>query len=223
MSSSDATVAPPVYVSYNPDIEDAIARLVAAFDQSPSLAQRYRHSLRWLAIQLLEGDEPLRETVAAASGGPDVLRVLDESLAHLEPGYPDGVDIALADQRYRFIHTLVRTTQDRPADTRPTRSDKIDRIVTHRLTGIPIFLALMWVVFKITTDVSAPFMDWVDLLINGTLSRWVVAFLGLFALDGRYTICSPMASWPAWGACSSLSPSLSRSTWPWPCSKTPAI
>ncbi len=180
------TATPPVFVSYSPDIEDAIAHLIAAFDHVPSIHQRYRFSLRWLAIQLLEGDESIREQVVAANGGDAVLRVLEESLAHLHPIYPDGVDIALADQRYQVIHNLVRATQSRPDDTGLTRSDIIDRIVTHRLTGIPIFLALMWIVFKITTDVSVPFMDWVDYLMNEVLSRWVVTFLGMVALDGTW-------------------------------------
>ncbi len=56
--------------------------------------------------------------------------------------------------------------------------------VTHRLLGIPIFLALMWVVFKVTADVSAPFLDWIDGVISGPLTNWAVSLLGLMGLDG---------------------------------------
>lgn len=67
-----------------------------------------------------------------------------------------------------------------------TLPDRIDQIVTHRWLGIPIFLALMWAMFKITTDVAAPFLDWVDGIITGPLTRSVVALLGLLNLGGTW-------------------------------------
>jgi ferrous iron transport protein B len=52
--------------------------------------------------------------------------------------------------------------------------------------GIPIFLAMMWVVFKITTDVAGPFLDWVDGVIGGPITNWVVAILGVVGLSGTW-------------------------------------
>ncbi|MBM3138012.1 MAG: ferrous iron transport protein B, partial [Chloroflexi bacterium] len=49
-----------------------------------------------------------------------------------------------------------------------------------------IFLALMWVVFKMTTDVAAPFLDWVDFVINGPLTRWLVSVVNLVGLNGTW-------------------------------------
>ena len=43
-----------------------------------------------------------------------------------------------------------------------TWSDRIDRVLTHRYLGVPIFLAVMWVVLRVTADVTAPYLDWVD-------------------------------------------------------------
>ncbi len=50
-----------------------------------------------------------------------------------------------------------------------TRSDRVDRIVTHPIWGVPIFLLLMWLVFQLTAHVSAPFLDWIDNLISGPI------------------------------------------------------
>jgi ferrous iron transport protein B len=77
----------------------------------------------------------------------------------------------------------VLTRPDAPA---ATFSDRVDRVVTHKWLGIPIFLALMWVVFKMTADVSAPFLDWVDGVIGGPLTTWVTALLGALGLSGTW-------------------------------------
>ena len=66
----------------------------------------------------------------------------------------------MADQRYQFIGGVIRAAVKRPALALETRSDKADRIITHPIWGVPIFLLLMWVVFQFTANVSAPFLDW---------------------------------------------------------------
>ena len=95
-----------------------------------------------------------------ALGGPPLAEVLRASLARLQPHYGDDLDVALVDQRYRFVHALADTTLTRPATPPLTITDRIDQVVTHRWLGIPIFLALMWLVFKLTTDVAGPFVGW---------------------------------------------------------------
>jgi ferrous iron transport protein B len=173
----------PASFAYERPIEVEITRLAGAISQTPALA---KYPARWLAIQLLEGDETLTETVRAAIGGDAVIRALETSAEKLRPRYGDDLDIAIADQRYRFVHTLAEQTLTRPAAPQVTFSDKIDRIVTHRWLGIPIFLALMWVVFKLTTDVAGPFVDWVDGVIGGPLTNWVVTLLGVVGLGDSW-------------------------------------
>ena len=65
-------------------------------------------------------------------------------------------------------------------------SDRIDRYVTHPVLGILIFLALMWVVFKVTADVSAPYLDWIGGVISGPITNWAVALIGLVGLGGSW-------------------------------------
>jgi len=71
----------------------------------------------------------------------------------------------------------------RSSEQKITLSDRIDRIATHKWLGIPIFLTLMWIVFKLTTDIASPFLDWVDGVINGPFTRWVVALLSALGLS----------------------------------------
>jgi ferrous iron transport protein B len=79
----------------------------------------------------------------------------------------------MADARYSLAAGLTREVLKRPAVKITELTEKIDRIVLNRFLGIPVFLAAMWFVFKLTFDVSAPFADWLDGAINGPLMRWV--------------------------------------------------
>lgn len=172
----------PVQIPYAPEIEAEIVHLSAAAQKVPALAL---YNPRWLAIQLLEGDSALlAETQTLANG--NFSRALADSLARLGDIYGEELDVALADTRYRFVNNVARSVVSRPAENALTPSDKIDRIVTHRWLGIPIFLLLMWVVFKITTDVATPYLDWVDWLIHGPITGWVLALLNLIVLGGSW-------------------------------------
>ncbi|HEY83928.1 MAG TPA: ferrous iron transport protein B [Chloroflexi bacterium] len=173
----------PVQVDYGKQIERELKELGEAIAQTPELAEAYNP--RWLAIQLLEGDETLLAEVAALNGNAP--QILEASIERLEQIYGEDVDVMLADRRYNFVNTLVQGAVTRStAAGALTASDKIDKIVTHRWLGIPIFLVLMWAVFKITTDVAAPYLDWVDGVVTGPVSNRVVSLLGLIGLEGTW-------------------------------------
>src|SRR5690606_31095756 len=89
-------------------------------------------------------------------------------------------------RRYGYINGLVRKVVTRPPLDRRTRSDHIDQIVTHPLFGLPIFFAMMWVVFQMTANVSSHFVDWIDGVIGGPLTRWVEVALGAVGLGGTW-------------------------------------
>ncbi|MCS6940947.1 MAG: ferrous iron transport protein B, partial [Roseiflexus sp.] len=167
---------------YPPPIETELNRLAELFAQTPALADAYPS--RWLAIQALEGDETLIHDIRTL-GGP-AAAALEESLERLRAIYGDDLDVVLVDQRYRFVHTIATQAVRRPSAPPTTLSDRIDRVVTNRWLGIPIFLAVMWVVFKLTTDVASPFVDWLDGVLSGPVSRWVVALLALFGAEGGW-------------------------------------
>lgn len=171
-------------IDYGREAEDEINHLTQVIANTPAVTSMY--PARWLAIKLLETDEDIQKRLRVLQGGAAVLDEAQKSTARLAAVYGDEVDVAIADRRYGWINGLVREVVRRPAVDRLTVSDKIDQIVTHRLLGIPIFLAAMWFVFKLTADVSAPYLDWVDGLINGPIARWGVALLSVVGLGGSW-------------------------------------
>jgi ferrous iron transport protein B len=174
------THRPNILIRYSPDIEEEIARLETAIQKSPALANGYPS--RWLAVQLLEGDPALISEVQSSPDGAEIVTALETSRSHLCQHYGDEVGVVVADFRYGFVHGLTREVLTRTIEHRLTNSDHIDRIVTHRILGIPIFLAFMWVVFKITTDVASPYVNWLANLVDGPLTTWAISLLAMVGL-----------------------------------------
>jgi ferrous iron transport protein B len=140
----------------------------------------------WLATKLLENDEAILEAMEA-QGQTDLLERLRPPSERIEAATGEDAETLIADQRYTFIgeHGGVL---ERPSTSMFTTSDKIDEIVTHRIWGLPIFLLMMWLVFQFTANVSAPFLDWVDVFINETIYGWGVSLMAAWGwanLAGR--------------------------------------
>lgn len=171
-------------IDYGREAEEEIALLQEIIASQPLIAKLYPN--RWLAIKLLEGDPDLQLRLRITPEGREILAAAEKSTAHLTEIYGDDTDVLIADRRYGWINGLVREVVHRPATNRLTTSDQIDRIVTHRLLGIPIFLFAMWAVFKLTADVSAPYLDWVEYVISGPITSWIVAILEALNLAGTW-------------------------------------
>jgi len=171
-------------VDYGREVEQEIASLGELVDSNPQPGCRY--GSRWLAIKLLEEDQVTIDSLAATGGNDELLAKARSSVAHLESIYGDKVDVVIADRRYGFVNGLVRESVRRPAVDRLTASDKIDRVVTNRILGIPIFLIAMWIVFQMTANVSVYYLDWVDGVIGGPLTNWIVAILSWVGLGATW-------------------------------------
>jgi ferrous iron transport protein B len=162
-------------VDYGPEIEEELFKLEGMIGARPHIVAQFHP--RWLALKLLENEEDVVAWVAGMEGGAEMLAVARKSIAHLEAVYGDDVDIVIADRRYGFISGLTRQVVKRTRPDRLTVSDRIDQVVANRVLGIPIFMMMMYVVFRLMQDVSAPFLDWVDGVITGPISRWSDALL----------------------------------------------
>ncbi|MCB0167160.1 MAG: ferrous iron transporter B, partial [Anaerolineae bacterium] len=178
MTASDATLSAKMFkLNYGSDIEAEIERLLSLIDRQPELVASFKP--RWLAIKLLEGEADIIEQIKTLPDGPALLDQAQQASARIEATYGDSVDIAIADARYGFIHGLARQVIDTSQMSRYTFTDRIDRVVTNRLLGLPIFLAVMYIMFKLVVDVSAPYLDWVDAVITGPVTHWFSTLLSL--------------------------------------------
>jgi ferrous iron transport protein B len=171
-------------INYGHEIEVEINRLEDLILATSSVNSMYPS--RWLAIKLLEADEDITLRLRVLKGGDGLIAEARNSIDNLQKLLGDDLDVFMADRRYGWINGLVREIVQKPSISRLTLSDQIDKIVTNRILGIPIFLIAMWVVFILTADVSAPYLDWVDGLINGPILRWCISLVNLVGLGGTW-------------------------------------
>ena len=114
---------------------------------------------RWYAVKFLESDEKVKEAMKLSASGQSLV---DTKRQELEKQHDDDMESIVTDERYKFIQKIVNTTVKKAKD-KLTVSDKIDRIVTNRILGIPIFVAVMWLVYYVSVTTVGTFVtDWTN-------------------------------------------------------------
>ena len=121
---------------------------------------------RWYAVKLLERDEKVREglnlPVSAQSR-------IEEIASDLEKAEDDDTESIVTDGRYQYIQKVVSANVKRSGN-KMTVSDKIDRIVTNRILGLPIFILTMFIVYYVSvTTVGTMVTDWTNDSFVGTI------------------------------------------------------
>lgn len=114
---------------------------------------------RWYAVKLLENDSKVNESMSL---GTAARGVVEDARKALESKHDNDMESIVTDERYQFIQKVVKTTVKK-AKGKLTVSDRIDRIVTNRILGIPIFIAVMFIVYYISVSTVGTFVtDWTN-------------------------------------------------------------
>ena len=114
---------------------------------------------RWYAVKFLENDSKVVESMNLSVAAK---AAVDKDRKELETKHDDDMESIVTDERYKFIQKIVETTVKKGKD-KLTTSDKIDRIVTNRILGIPIFIAVMFIVYYISvTTIGTIVTDWTN-------------------------------------------------------------
>jgi len=145
----------------------------AITDLEPTLAELSAANRRWLTIKLIENIDNDNELETS----------VEDKLAYWRHQIADrageGADILIADTRYGHAHTLAQTVSHSKGKVTRTLSDRIDRMVLGKWTGIPLFLIIMYLMFLFTMNIGGAFIDFFD----GASNALFVAGLGEL-LDG---------------------------------------
>ena len=114
---------------------------------------------RWYAIKLLERDE---KVIAEVKLSAEDAKTVENTAKGLEEKLDNDTESIFTDERYNYIQKVVSTTVKK-REEKLTVSDKIDRIVTNRILGIPIFIAIMWLVYYVSVTTVGTFVtDWTN-------------------------------------------------------------
>ena len=145
---------------FSKEIETAVSEIS---ENLPSISEQKR---RWYAVKVLENDEKVMNELSLSA---EARKVSQETRASIESIHDDSMESIITDERYKYIQKIVKTTVQKKG-AKESVSDRIDRVVTNRILGIPIFIAVMFIVYYISvTTVGTWVTDWT----NDTFGGWV--------------------------------------------------
>ena len=154
---------------FSEDLEKAVAAVAEVLPESISADKK-----RWYAVKFLENDSKVVESVALSASAAGVV---ESARKELEEKHDDDMESIVTDERYKFIQKVVSSSVKKGKD-KMTVSDKIDQIVTNRILGIPIFIAIMWVVYYISVTTVGTFVtDWTNDTFVGAIQEAAGTFL----------------------------------------------
>ena len=130
---------------------------------------------RWYAVKLLERDSKVKEGLNLPASAQSRI---EEIASELEKAEDDDTESIVTDGRYQYIQKVVSANVKRSGN-KMTVSDKIDRIVTNRVLGLPIFILTMFIVYYVSvTTVGTMVTDWTNDSFVGTIQGVVSDGLG---------------------------------------------
>lgn len=153
---------------FNGSVEHAIAHIEESLEGKVP-----ERNLRWYAIKLFERDIKVIEELKLDA---DLLSHVEEHIVACENEMDDDAESIIINQRYAYISKVVSISVKKKNHSKFTGSDRIDQIVTNRILALPIFAAIMFVVYFISiTTIGGILTDWT----NDTLvAEWIQGPLG---------------------------------------------
>ncbi len=145
-------------LTYDGKVGDAVSKVEAEIKSY--VGTKYPAS--WLAISLLENDE---STWAIANSLGISKRAFSKKIDEVTDDLLDGDGmVAISNARYSAISNYIRNVQTKTESDEWNLSDMLDEVFTHKIWGIPLFIAIMWGVFQFTFTVGDPFIGLVEML-----------------------------------------------------------
>lgn len=141
--------------TFSGTVEHAIAHIEEAV-----LHDFPENEQRWYAIKIFERDE---KVLAKLNINPDVAAHIENDIKAAEDELDDDAESIITNERYVYIAELIKGTYKKKNIGKLTNSDKIDKIVTNRLLGLPIFAVIMFLVYYISmVGVGSAATDWAN-------------------------------------------------------------
>jgi ferrous iron transport protein B len=152
-------------------------------DQALSLG----YPIRFAATKLVEGDEP---TIKALNVSDSQMHIINHVVEDMEKSLETDREAALADMRYNYIGKLCSDSVVKHQETNEQiRSEKIDRVLTHRYFGIPIFFGIMFFIFWLTFSViGAPLQELLETGIGVVTDRFAKILTDAGVSDWLYSL-----------------------------------
>ena len=141
--------------SFSGPVEHALAHIEEAVVHDLPEEQQ-----RWYAVKIFERDEKVLDMLKLDS---DVLSHIEDDIKAAETELDDDAESIITNERYIYIASVIKSCYKKRTQKKLTKSDKIDKIVTNRWLGLPIFALIMFLVYYISmVTVGTAATDWAN-------------------------------------------------------------
>ncbi|WP_129701986.1 ferrous iron transport protein B [Anaerostipes caccae] len=148
--ANDRKAAPPVH-TFDPQVEEVLNSIEAKLGSEVPAEQK-----RFFAIKMLEKDDKIQEQMKLVPDVSDEIKKIEEIM-------DDDTESIITNERYTYISSIIEQCFTRNRKETMTTSDKIDRIVTNRFLALPIFAAVMFVVYYVSVSTIGTWAtDWAN-------------------------------------------------------------
>jgi ferrous iron transport protein B len=172
----------PLEISYGPDLDNALNEMVPLVEGNRLLTDRY--PARWVAMKFLERDADIMERAALISQQTcaKLKSITDKVTAHLKTTLKTYPEAVIADYRYGWINSILHNGVVADADElleRTAFSDRIDKVLTHKVLGPLILLLVLYGMYFLTIEIGDYPLGWL-----GSFFEWLSTTVGDVMGDG---------------------------------------
>jgi ferrous iron transport protein B len=152
-----------IHINFGRVIENSISRIIKHLKKNK--ASDFSISPRFSAISLLEKDTVIINHHKKCNNCNNKKCFADKEIAKLESLYDDNIEVIFANARRAFVKGALAEVQE-DANGRNPVTKKLDKVLTHRIWGIPMFLLFMFIMFFTTFELGKYPMEWLEILID---------------------------------------------------------
>ena len=165
-----------IHINHGHEIENGISDMQEHLKQNPELRRQF--STRYLAIKLLEHDAETEKIIASLPDHDEIIRHRDDTGRRIEEEMKTDSETAIMDAKYGFIHGALEEIgyKEGKRDDTYRITHRLDRFITHRWLGFPLFFLFIFVMFWVTFSIGQYPMNWIESGVSW-LSDWLNTLL----------------------------------------------
>lgn len=149
-----------IHINYGEEIEASVLKLQEQIRKTPSITDHF--SSRFISLKLLERDDNCTHIISGTENFHEIRDLAGKEIHRLESLFKEDTETQVADARYGFVAGALKETMKRSgANPVFSRSQRIDRVLTHKYLGLPIFLGFLWLMFHATFTLGNYPMEWI--------------------------------------------------------------
>ncbi|HPX58834.1 MAG TPA: ferrous iron transport protein B [Bacteroidales bacterium] len=149
-----------IHINYGKNIENSIKKIQSLIKENKQIADNY--STRYLSIKLIENDKATRKVLKNCANYNEIIETAESEIANLEREYKEKSETIVTDFKYGFISGALNETYKAGKVEQLNYSLIIDKLLTNKFLGFPIFILFMWLMFQTTFSLGSYPMEGIE-------------------------------------------------------------